>query len=180
MRGHLQGAPFSVPLSSPPAAKLIKGLCPSTHTCHNTRCGAGVRTVKNVAGQSARYWDSERYCHWCLQVANIVANNASLVLISLSLNQIIRSGIPIITAILGIVIEHSVTLTDAHHLSALNLLNVYSFLRLVEKQDCAALEERLGWGDLPQKWLRCTCGAQRRDRLGRLTKQHMRAGSDGI
>ena len=49
----------------------------------------------------------------CLQVANIVANNASLVLISLSLNQIIRSGIPIITAILGIVIEHSVTLTDA-------------------------------------------------------------------
>ena len=44
----------------------------------------------------------------CLQVANIVANNASLVLISLSLNQIIRSGIPIVTAILGVVIEHSV------------------------------------------------------------------------
>ena len=32
-----------------------------------------------------------------VQVANIVAMNASLVLISLSLNQIIRSGIPIIT-----------------------------------------------------------------------------------
>jgi len=45
----------------------------------------------------------------CLQVANIVANNASLVLISLSLNQIIRSGIPIVTAILGIVIEHIVS-----------------------------------------------------------------------
>jgi hypothetical protein len=42
-------------------------------------------------------------------VANIVANNASLVLISLSLNQIIRSGIPIMTAILGVVIEHSVS-----------------------------------------------------------------------
>ena len=42
------------------------------------------------------------------QVANIVAMNASLVLISLSLNQIIRSGIPIITAILGIAIEKKV------------------------------------------------------------------------
>ncbi len=38
-----------------------------------------------------------------------MANNASLVLISLSLNQIIRSGIPIVTAILGIVIEHIVS-----------------------------------------------------------------------
>ena len=37
-----------------------------------------------------------------------MANNASLVLISLSLNQIIRSGIPIVTAILGIAIEHTV------------------------------------------------------------------------
>jgi hypothetical protein len=43
-----------------------------------------------------------------LQVANIVANNASLVLISLSLNQIIRSGIPIVTAFLGILIEKTV------------------------------------------------------------------------
>ena len=37
-----------------------------------------------------------------------MANNASLVLISLSLNQIIRSGIPIVTASLGIAIEHTV------------------------------------------------------------------------
>lgn len=43
-----------------------------------------------------------------VQVANIVANNASLVLISLSLNQIIRSGIPIVTAFVGIVIEKTV------------------------------------------------------------------------
>ncbi|CAK0783113.1 hypothetical protein CVIRNUC_006308 [Coccomyxa viridis] len=47
-------------------------------------------------------------CVGSFKVANIVANNASLVLISLSLNQIIRSGIPIVTAILGIAIEHTV------------------------------------------------------------------------
>lgn len=44
-------------------------------------------------------------CMLFAQVANIVAMNTSLVLISLSLNQIIRSGIPIFTAILGIAIE---------------------------------------------------------------------------
>lgn len=42
-----------------------------------------------------------------------MANNASLVLISLSLNQIIRSGIPIVTAIMGIVIERIVRATPS-------------------------------------------------------------------
>ena len=35
-------------------------------------------------------------------------NNMSLVTISLSLNQIIRSAIPVVTALLGVVIENKV------------------------------------------------------------------------
>lgn len=66
--------------------------------------------VTNVAAMTSKANDQADHAKrgTCLQVANIVANNASLVLISLSLNQIIRSGIPIVTAILGVVIEHTV------------------------------------------------------------------------
>lgn len=42
------------------------------------------------------------------QVANIALNNMSLVFLSLSLSQIIRSGIPVVTALLGAVIEGKV------------------------------------------------------------------------
>ena len=41
----------------------------------------------------------------CAQVANIALNNMSLVFLSLSLSQIIRSGIPVMTALLGAVME---------------------------------------------------------------------------
>ena len=42
------------------------------------------------------------------QVANIALNNMSLVFLSLSLSQIIRSGIPVMTALLGAVIEKKI------------------------------------------------------------------------
>ncbi|KAK9830332.1 hypothetical protein WJX72_011058 [[Myrmecia] bisecta] len=42
------------------------------------------------------------------KVANIVLNNISLVFISLSLSQIIRSAIPVVTALLGVLIERKV------------------------------------------------------------------------
>jgi hypothetical protein len=42
------------------------------------------------------------------QVANIALNNMSLVFLSLSLSQIIRSGIPVLTALLGVLIERKV------------------------------------------------------------------------
>ncbi|CAL8471965.1 g11507 [Coccomyxa elongata] len=65
--------------------------------------------------QFANRHESTLRSHWkgiacvgAFKVANIVANNASLVLISLSLNQIIRSGIPIVTAFVGIMIEKTV------------------------------------------------------------------------
>ncbi|KAK9906462.1 hypothetical protein WJX75_002209 [Coccomyxa subellipsoidea] len=43
-----------------------------------------------------------------LMAANIAFNNSSLVNMSLSLNQIIRASIPVITAIVAVVVEHQI------------------------------------------------------------------------
>ncbi|CAL8462578.1 g2111 [Coccomyxa elongata] len=43
-----------------------------------------------------------------LMAANIAFNNSSLVNMSLSLNQIIRASIPVVTAIVAVVVEHQI------------------------------------------------------------------------
>ncbi len=68
------------------------------------------------------------------QVANIALNNMSLVFISLSLSQIIRSGIPVMTALLGVVIEKKVpTLFELLSLVVLTAGVVLSVRALAQK-----------------------------------------------
>lgn len=79
-----------------------------------------------------------------MQVANIALNNMSLVFISLSLSQIIRSGIPVMTALLGVVIEKKVpTPFELLSLVVLTAGVVLSVRALAHK----------GWGSDIQAWI---------------------------
>lgn len=81
------------------------------------------------------------------QVANIALNNMSLVFISLSLSQIIRSGIPVMTALLGVVIEKKVPtpfeLLSLVVLTAGVVLSVRALTQMVWESDIQAWIELL-------------------------------------
>lgn len=72
-------------------------------------------------------------------MANIALNNMSLVFLSLSLSQIIRSGIPVMTALLGAVIEKKIP--TPFELLSLLILTAGVVLSVMRPQAGASLHD---------------------------------------
>ena len=67
--------------------------------------GQGLGETQHAGRCTGRIWSFAHASPWCVQACNIGFNNWSLVFISLSINQLLRSAVPLPTAVLSTVFE---------------------------------------------------------------------------